>query len=322
MKEEDEPPSGPPPGVPVRYVEAPRSYRSAWLFLALLLAGFLFDLTLGGGIAHWPGWALAIVLVVGVNLLVIYAARVSKSLRVTDEEVWVGEEVIRRDEIAGRAEPTGELGELPVLGWPSGMPRGLKRYVVRMVDELEVIIPTRFPDRLEAVLHPGVSVAAADSVRPARSADLAELPEIDRRADAVFRVAGYDLPAVPWGDDRLDAAKAVFVYGDPAVGFVLVTELDGLAHVDEIAVIPKRMRQGIGTQLLERACAWARETGYPAITLTTYADVPWNAPYYAARGFVTVDGDALTPGLRGQRVREANLGLDAVGPRIAMRREL
>ena len=62
------------------------------------------------------------------------------------------------------------------------------------------------------------------------------------------------------------------------------------------------MRNGIGTQLLERACEWAREQRYPAITLTTYADISWNAPYYAARGFTEIT--ELTPGLAGLRIRK------------------
>jgi GNAT superfamily N-acetyltransferase len=88
----------------------------------------------------------------------------------------------------------------------------------------------------------------------------------------------------------------------------------------ELAVIPRWMRQGIGTALLERACEWGRARGYPAITLTTYADVPWNAPWYARRGFVEVTD--LGPGLAAERAHEAELGLDAVGPRIVMRRDL
>ena len=59
---------------------------------------------------------------------------------------------------------------------------------------------------------------------------------------------------------------------------------------------------------------------YPAITLTTYADVPWNAPYYARRGFVEIS--EFGPGLRAEREREQQLGLDEVGPRVVMRRDL
>jgi GNAT superfamily N-acetyltransferase len=80
------------------------------------------------------------------------------------------------------------------------------------------------------------------------------------------------------------------------------------------------MRQGIGSALVERACEWARAHDYPAITLTTYADVPWNGPYYAKRGFMEVADPS--PGLRAVRDQERGVGLDAVGRRIVMRRAL
>jgi hypothetical protein len=48
--------------------------------------------------------------------------------------------------------------------------------------------------------------------------------------------------------------------------------------------------------------------------------VPWNGPYYAARGFVEVDD--VTPGVVALREREQRLGLDEVGRRIVMRRDL
>lgn len=37
--------------------------------------------------------------------------------------------------------------------------------------------------------------------------------------------------------------------------------------------------------MLETAVACAREKGLAALSLTTFRDVPWNAPFYAAFGF-------------------------------------
>ncbi|MDX6310785.1 MAG: hypothetical protein QOF44_249, partial [Streptomyces sp.] len=45
------------------------------------------------------------------------------------------------------------------------------------------------------------------------------------------------------------------------------------------------------------------------------------APYYARCGFHPIADDALTPGLRAIRLREAAHGLDR-WPRVAMRRPL
>ena len=62
----------------------------------------------------------------------------------------------------------------------------------------------------------------------------------------------------------------------------------------------------------------ARARGYAELTLTTYADVPWNAPFYAARGFAVVDDPA--PYLQRQRAHEQEQGYDRHGPRVAMSR--
>ena len=61
--------------------------------------------------------------------------------------------------------------------------------------------------------------------------------------------------------------------------------------------------------------------GLPALTLTTFAYVPWNAPYYARCGFRVLDDAEITPGLRAIREQEAALGLDR-WPRVCMRRDL
>lgn len=75
------------------------------------------------------------------------------------------------------------------------------------------------------------------------------------------------------------------------VGFVwLDVELHGdVVGIAEIDVLPAFHRRGIGSALLEHACAWAQEKGYRRIDLGALPDVPWNAPFYARHGFVVVD---------------------------------
>ena len=76
---------------------------------------------------------------------------------------------------------------------------------------------------------------------------------------------------------------------------------------------------GLGRQLIETASAWAQGRRLTALTLTTFAEVPWNAPYYARLGFHVVPQEDLTAGMRGIRDREAARGLDA-WPRVSMSR--
>ena len=55
------------------------------------------------------------------------------------------------------------------------------------------------------------------------------------------------------------------------------------------------------------------------MTLTTFADVPWNAPSYARLGFHVLQEHERTDGLRRIRRLEVWLGLDR-WPRTAMAR--
>lgn len=62
---------------------------------------------------------------------------------------------------------------------------------------------------------------------------------------------------------------------------------------------------------------WADEGGLPAVTLTTFVDVPWNAPYYRRCGFRPLPEPEWGPELARIRRDERVRGLD-VGARIAM----
>jgi GNAT superfamily N-acetyltransferase len=188
---------------------------------------------------------------------------------------------------------------------------------LQLTDGQTVMVASRHPRRLAEALG---AQAVAPEVRLAEPEDLSQLPDIDSRAESLFRVSGLELPELPFPVDALHDAKVVYVAGRPPVAFVQVDEVDGTAHVQELGVVPAYMRQGLGTALLEAACTWAREHGYCAITLTTYADVPWNAPFYASRGFVELV--ELTPELAEIRDWERDVGLDRVGRRIAMCRTL
>jgi len=54
------------------------------------------------------------------------------------------------------------------------------------------------------------------------------------------------------------------------------------------------------------------------VTLLTFRDIPWNAPYYARLGFVPLADEMLPPGLRALREAEGAAGLPLTA-RMAMR---
>jgi GNAT superfamily N-acetyltransferase len=293
------------------YREAARSYASLLWFAALLGAGFILDLVLGGGVAHLPGWAIAFVLVLGLNFLVLYAVRSEKSLNIDASFVRVGEQAISRVHIVGlaAAEPTGR-DEVPVLGWPTGAPKRVRGLGIRLVDGTEVVVPTRYPQRVRELL--GLSAeapeaAAPEGARAATRSELSRLPEIALRGAALFRAAGLGgEPSAPSVEDLERAA--VFVVGRPAVGFVAVASRAGVARIEHLAVVPASMRQGLGGQLVERACEWSVRQGLPAITVLAYADLAWGAPLFGRLGFEAVPDEDVEP--------------DGAGPRVLMRREL
>ncbi len=107
---------------------------------------------------------------------------------------------------------------------------------------------------------------------------------------------------------------------DPAtahpIGFVQVLEIDGYAHLEQLSVLPSHGRQGIGRQLVAAALDEARRRGYAQVTLRTFADVPWNAPFYASCGFVESAADSEFH--RRLVETEKALRLEAHGPRVQM----
>ena len=161
-------------------------------------------------------------------------------------------------------------------------------------------------------------------VRLALPPDLASVQGIEDAADQVF-AAVMDVStwgSAPTGQDRVDEPGFLLVAadGDDVVGFAHVLDLDGRAHLEQIAVLPERARHGIGSVLLEDACRCAAERGFAQVTLRTFRDVVWNAPFYARHGFVvlTDEPDWMTP----LRAAEERAGLTRQGERVAMVRFL
>lgn len=166
-------------------------------------------------------------------------------------------------------------------------------------------------------------------LRLATAADLPLLQDIERAAGAPFAELGMTAVAddEPPGIEELrhycDAGQA-WVHldsGGRPDGYLLADVVDGQAHIEQVSVHPDHARAGIGRMLIDHAAGWARDRGHRALTLTTYVDVPWNAPYYERLGFRFLDDAHLGPELREIRAAETHHGLDR-WPRAAMRREL
>lgn len=105
-------------------------------------------------------------------------------------------------------------------------------------------------------------------------------------------------------------------------GFVAVMPLDDEAFVLQLSVRRANQGRGVGRKLMTGIEDWARGQGLSGMTLTTFRDVPWNAPFYASLGYSEIAADKSRPGLMAERALETERGLDAVGPRLAMRKPL
>jgi GNAT superfamily N-acetyltransferase len=108
---------------------------------------------------------------------------------------------------------------------------------------------------------------------------------------------------------------------DDLLGYAMVELVDDHAHLEPLSVLPEHGRKGIGTQLLDAVAEWARNQGHGEVTLTTFRDLPFNAPLYARRGYEVVPEDEWTDALRELVAHEATLGLDP-SARVVMRRPL
>lgn len=64
--------------------------------------------------------------------------------------------------------------------------------------------------------------------------------------------------------------------------------------------------------MIEFVEEWGRAAGRPATTLTTFRDVPWNAPYYLRLGYRVLPKDGIGPELTRAMAHEASLpGIEA-----------
>ena len=164
-------------------------------------------------------------------------------------------------------------------------------------------------------------------MREAQPADLPHLKGIEAAADAFFEPV---LGPLDWGEPSEGRWRArqpgfLLVVGEPEpVGFAHVLYVGGVAHLEQLAVHPDHHRRGLGTALVRAVEERAARDGHDRLSLATYAEVPWNRPYYEALGFEVVT--RLSPFERRLVDKEEEMGLMTYGPRvvmqIALRREV
>jgi ribosomal protein S18 acetylase RimI-like enzyme len=141
--------------------------------------------------------------------------------------------------------------------------------------------------------------------------------------DARVAASAHDAPlTIDELSAHLDDGRAwVATEDEHVVGFAVLDLVDGAAHIEEIDVARDAGRRGHGARLLDAIAQWAQSSGLDAVTLTTFRDVAWNAPWYARNGYRVLHERELTPQLRALRDKEDADGLPA-DLRVVMRFDL
>ena len=165
-------------------------------------------------------------------------------------------------------------------------------------------------------------------LREARAEDLPKMRDIEVAAGEAFRTLGMEAVA----DDAPSSLETLATYqqddrawvatnsGDEAVAYILVDVVEQFAHIEQVTVHPLFARQGLGRKLIDEAAHWAATRGLEGMTLTTFEEVPWNAPYYARLGFQPVPEHEWSGGIHRIVQSERAHGLDA-WPRIVMKKD-
>ena len=156
------------------------------------------------------------------------------------------------------------------------------------------------------------------NVRLATAADLPGLAAVESSGDRLFDTVfdDVDWPAPPSGEERAAEPGFLLVVGEPVVGFAHVLDLAGRWHLEQLVVDPAYGRRGLGTDLLKAVCREVASRGGSRVTLRTYADVPWNAPYYRRHGYTELSPEPAW--MLSLREAEERMGLMKFGRRIAM----
>lgn len=157
------------------------------------------------------------------------------------------------------------------------------------------------------------------SLRLARPDDAEAMPAIELAASALFAddpdLIGLDFDD-HWEPDELRTLIRkghclVSHVGEEMVGFLVSQPFRRELHIWEMDVLPAHQGKGVGAGLLRACQIDAHNSGFKALTLTTFRDLPWNGPFYRKLGFEEVTALDAHPRLAGELANEADDGLPA-----------
>lgn len=163
-------------------------------------------------------------------------------------------------------------------------------------------------------------------IRHSKTEELHALQSLEISASRVF--SEYDMEDIANDEppslsilSECSQQERLWVYtdaNDHPIAYVMTELVDDSMHIEQISVHADYSGNGLGRALIEHLQEHAKKSGFSTITLTTFRDIPWNAPYYARLGFCIIEEHEITPELAKVRTNEKRLKLDR-WPRVCMR---
>jgi len=122
--------------------------------------------------------------------------------------------------------------------------------------------------------------------------ELAQFPAIEQSAGEAFRPTHHgwvaddeNSPPEAYAPLQADGLVWVAEADGELIGFGAGEAFEDAIHLWELAVAHAHQGRGAGRALMAALVEEAGQRRAPAITLTTFSDIPWNAPFYARLGF-------------------------------------
>jgi GNAT superfamily N-acetyltransferase len=160
-------------------------------------------------------------------------------------------------------------------------------------------------------------------IRAGTEGDIPTLAGIERAADRLFPegrlpIDGGTYPASAFSRALSEGLLLVADVGGAVSGFAVAEPVGQAFHLHLLAVHPDHGRRGIGRALVLRVIEEASRRDLASVTLTTFQDLPWNAPFYQTLGF------RILPQTKQSRMLKATLEEErasGMSMRVAMERE-
>ncbi len=161
-------------------------------------------------------------------------------------------------------------------------------------------------------------------IRLADFDDLALLATIESKAAQLYPAERIPQPKETLPEKvLLDALKEGLLfcadYQNELAGFASCHLYGKYLHLDEISVHPDFGRQGLGSALVKRVLEETSNRKLKGCTLTTFADLSWNAPFYEKLGFRVMEKENIPRHVAAMLRDEKSIGLKN---RVAMLKNL